>query len=353
MRVVLFGIVLQHALSLRLCMRTASTPKTTREFFQREVARTAFQAAVLTAAVALPSSQAAQARVYFDTDVYGDKELKIATVNKIKQKLRNAILEDAELAPQLLQLSLSDALGFQSSNQEGGPDGSIQFKIGDGKGVGLEKGIAALMKIKKELQRTNTVAFADLCAFGGAEALETAGCGRMIVQVGRFDAKAAGTAVPPELSIDWRAPDANILRTRFENSGLDARDLAVLIGSLGEVKRVVAETLEAKANEGSNEDEDDAEFEAQPFVPTTFGSREAMYGAKMGKGDFGVKYFKDLLSGKDKVGGVYAQLLLDDPKVKTFVQKYAGNEAAFLKDVPEVYLRLTLLGQTSTTRNAS
>ena len=43
---------------------------------------------LLSAATLLPS--VSNAKVYFDTDTYGDKELKIATVNRIKQKLRNA-----------------------------------------------------------------------------------------------------------------------------------------------------------------------------------------------------------------------------------------------------------------------
>jgi hypothetical protein len=34
-------------------------------------------------AAALLSAQSASAKVFFDTDVYGDKELKIATVNKV------------------------------------------------------------------------------------------------------------------------------------------------------------------------------------------------------------------------------------------------------------------------------
>ena len=49
---------------------------------------------ILTASTITASSKQVNAKTYFDTDVYGDKELKIATVNKIKQKLRNAILND-------------------------------------------------------------------------------------------------------------------------------------------------------------------------------------------------------------------------------------------------------------------
>jgi hypothetical protein len=72
-----------------------------------------------TAAVAI-ASKSANAKTYFDTDVYGDKELKIATVNKMKQKLRNAILSNIAVAPYLLKLSINDALGFDVVSSEGG-----------------------------------------------------------------------------------------------------------------------------------------------------------------------------------------------------------------------------------------
>jgi hypothetical protein len=41
-------------------------------------------------AAALFSAQSASAKVFFDTDVYGDKELKIATVNKVLHGYYNA-----------------------------------------------------------------------------------------------------------------------------------------------------------------------------------------------------------------------------------------------------------------------
>ena len=121
----------------------------------------------------------ANAKVFFDTDVYGVKELKIATVNKIKQKLRNAILQDISVAPDLLKLAINDALGYDFSTTSGGPDGSIVYEMDCPENKGLEKALAVVLQIKKDLQRTNTVSLADIVAFGGAEALETVGCGRV------------------------------------------------------------------------------------------------------------------------------------------------------------------------------
>ena len=296
----------------------------------------------------------ANAKVYFDTDTYGDKELKIATVNKMKQKLRNAILADNTLAPDLLRLAINDALTFDAATRDGGPDGSIQFEMTREENKGLEKAAAIIQGIKKELLRTNTVSYSDLVAFGGAEALESAGCGRVIVQVGRFDAKPE-TDKKTGLLVNWGNMNPESTSAAFAFSGLGPREIALLLGALGEITRVVDETqlATAKAN-ASKKVEEDEDFElddAEPFVPTSFGSRDATFGAKMGKADFGVKYLSTLLKSKsdpDALGGC----LVKDDKTKAFVQKYAGSETAFLKDVPEAYLKMTLLGETGTNRNS-
>jgi hypothetical protein len=154
---------------------------TQKVIFSRQLKRTIQSALVLSGAVGALSN--ANAKVYFDTDVYGDKELKIATVNKIKQKIRNAILQDVSVAPDLLKLAINDALGYDTTSEEGGPDGSIIFEMDRPENKGLEKAVALLTGVKKELQRTNTVSFADLVAFGGAEALETVGAGRITGKV--------------------------------------------------------------------------------------------------------------------------------------------------------------------------
>eukprot|EP00607_Mallomonas_marina_P001632 CAMPEP_0182432028 /NCGR_PEP_ID=MMETSP1167-20130531/53435_1 /TAXON_ID=2988 /ORGANISM="Mallomonas Sp, Strain CCMP3275" /LENGTH=323 /DNA_ID=CAMNT_0024619057 /DNA_START=110 /DNA_END=1081 /DNA_ORIENTATION=+ len=286
------------------------------------------------------------ATTYFDTDIYGDKELKIATVNKIKQKLRNAILQDPAVAPSLLKLSISDGLGYDAKTGSGGQDGSIYLEISKENGdKDLETAIKILQGIQKELQRTNRVGFGDLVAFGGAEALESVGCGRVVVQVGRYEVKVPNPEYTP---VKWDEDNLTIsnIKPAFSRSGLNPQQIALLLGALGEVTRVTTEAASIK-----KEEEEDDEFEEQPFVPSTFGSRDAMYGAKVGKADFGSKYLLSLLKGKGPQDAL-SKILLDDPQVKTFVQKYATNEGAFVKDVPEAYLRLTNVGQEFTTRNS-
>jgi len=293
----------------------------------------------------------ASAKTFFDTDVYGDKELKIATVNKIKQKLRNAILTDPTVAPSLLELAINDALGYDIQTENGGQDGSIAFEVPEeGGDENMKKAIKILKSVQKDLQRTNTVGFGDLVAFGGAEALETAGCGRVTVQVGRFDAKSANTGYP-QLSWTDESLAMSTVKPLFQRTGIDPQGIALLLGALGEVKRVVSETLTSKISIENGEESEDEDPLQGGFVPTTFGARDAIYGAKLGKADFGSKYLSSVIKGK---GGqdTLGRVLLEDPQVKVFVQKYASNEGAFLKDVPDAYLRLTLVGQAYTNRNS-
>ena len=164
----------------------------------------------------------------------------IATVNKIKQKLRNAILTDPAIAPPLLELAISDALGYDFKSGSGGQDGSILFEVPDEGAEDLKKAIKTLQSIQKELQRTNTVTFGDLVAFGGAEALESTGCSRVTVQLGRYEIK---TPNPDAKLLPWGALSNGEVKEAFAKSGFDPQRIALLLGALGEVKRVVAETL--------------------------------------------------------------------------------------------------------------
>jgi hypothetical protein len=70
-------------------------------------------AAVSSAAVALAVAPS-EATVYFEIDRYGDKELKLGTVSKIRQAWRNKMLEKPELAPAILSLAITDALGYNA-----------------------------------------------------------------------------------------------------------------------------------------------------------------------------------------------------------------------------------------------
>lgn len=290
-----------------------------------------------------------KATTFFDTDVYGDKELKIATVNKLKQKLRNAILADPSIASGFLKLSVNDALGYNIVNRDGGADGSLLFEMDRDCNKDLASALKVLQTVQKDLQRTNTLSFADVCAFGGSEALESMGCGRVVVQIGRYDSKKANAK---ESAVSWSSPSSDSIVSAFQESGLQVKDALVLLSSIGEVDRVVSATQAASQKKKEDDEDEDDLFEPEPFVPTTFGARDDIFGSKVGKGDFGTVYLTTILKGKAASDDKLAQVILAQANGKAILSKYVGNDLAYRKDVADIYAKLTQIGESYTTRNS-
>lgn len=137
----------------------------------------------------LVGTQDANALVYYDPDRYGDKELKIATVNKLRQNVRDAIVADPSMASQFLKIAVQDALSYNSGTEEGGPDGTIIDVIlaGDKSVEGLKPGATKISEIAKKIKRTTEVTMGDVVEFAGAEAIETCGGPRIPIQLGKID----------------------------------------------------------------------------------------------------------------------------------------------------------------------
>jgi hypothetical protein len=340
--ILLFVALFLSVDSLKLWMD--HSPKNSKQLLQDKLSKfvkfTAFSTVLI-------RSQRASANTFFDVDVYGDKELKIATVNKLKQKLRNAILSDPTIASDLIKIAINDALGFDPITKNGGSDGSILFELDQEENSSLEKAKNLVLQIQNELKRTNTLSFADVCAFAGSEALESVGSGRITVQIGRFDTKEKNKK---QLYVNWKAANPQDSIRAFTASGVDLKDALVLLSAIGEVQRIVTETIATK-NQSSSEDDEDEPFEADPFVPSTFGSREDIFGAKIGKGNFGVGYLIEVLKG-NKIDDLISQVILSQPNAKPILSKYIGNDSVYRKDVAEAYGKLTQIGESYTNRNA-
>lgn len=327
-------------------MSNEFVPKSQKQLLHSNMKRGALSVAVGGLFFNSLSVNAVRATTFFDTDVYGDKELKIATVNKLKQKLRNAILANPTIASSFIKLAINDALGYDVTSRNGGADGSILFEMDLEQNKALEEAKDILKQVQKDLQRTNTLSFADVCAFSGSEALESVGCGRVTVQIGRYDVKeknAKSTVVP------WHKLSGDEVVRAFQGSGLDVRDAIILLSAIGETNRVIEETL---ASTKKSFEDDDEPFEPEPFVPSTFGARDDIFGAKLGKGDFGVTYVSLLLQGKRGVDDAIARSILAQPSAKAILGKYIGNDAVYKKDVSDIYARLTQIGEAYTTRNS-
>ena len=143
----------------------------------------------------------------------------------------------------------------------------------------------------------------------------------------------------------------------FKKSGLSEQEVALLFGALGELRRVVKETLDSqKLNPSDDEDDSPLDPSFEELVPSTFGSRDKTYGAKIGQANFGVNYLVSVTKSSGKTNTVsndnLKSVLLGDPIIKESFKKYASNKLAFITDLKNAYLKLTLLGEAYSTRNS-
>lgn len=109
-------------------------------------------------------------------------------VNKVRQTVRDAILENPKLAPLFLQVAIEDALTYSQETQIGGPNGRIvEHLLENKKDSPLSYAAQQLVEIRAKLRRTTEITMADVVAFAGAEAIETLGGPRIVVQLGKLD----------------------------------------------------------------------------------------------------------------------------------------------------------------------
>ncbi|GMI02984.1 hypothetical protein TrVE_jg9719 [Triparma verrucosa] len=230
----------------------------------------------------------AEAIVYYDPMLYGDAELKVAVINRVRQKVRDAITKDPALGVELFSLGIADSLKYNAKTQEGGGDGSVT-KLVDSAASKFA------VKLSKDLQKSTQITLADVVALASAEAYETFGGLRVRVQIGRVGGDKAATAqnVQAVLSPSW---DASVTQT-FEGAGLGKRDVAALDAVRGGMAEVVKNMQMAKEDEAYVN-----EMGETDFIPkTSFGGASQIFGASLTP--FDDKYLKAAVKGKK---GVFA-----------------------------------------------
>ncbi|KAG5192292.1 heme peroxidase [Tribonema minus] len=322
---------LQPGLQSTACMSAASDR---RDFLA---------ASALALATLVPT--ASEASVYFEIDRYGDKELKLGTVSKIRQAWRNKMLADPSIAPAVLKLAISDALGYNAKTTTGGPDSSVVFEMDRAENKGLEAALKTSLAIRADMKRTSEVSLSDVIAFGGGEAIEATGGPRIVVQLGRYDEKKGANPAEPIPGYSFETPTGGGIKEAFKRAGLGAREAALLLGAVGMVKEITDEAIESKEDE---EEDDLVDSSWEKNLPKSFGGQSEIYGEKIGKGNFDTRYISTILRRERKAPnelGPMDKALLQDQEVKSFLTKYDGNTKAFNADVAEAYSKMTLLGE--------
>lgn len=326
---------------------------------QESISRRNLMTQSFTAALGIASSsfilpsESAEAAVYYDKDRYGDKELRVATVNRIRQNLRNAIVKDPTLSPLFLRLAIQDALTYNDATGDYGPDGSIvQTVLALGTDANkvppssrhlmiLKPAALALVDVQANIQQTTAVTMADLVTFAGAEAIESAGGPRISIQLGKLDSKNSssgkGTGKDPIFpDLSGKGNGATIIDA-FKLAGLTEREVALVYGAFVALDKVVAEYVPVEVEEV----EENEMGEKEVYFPSSFGAPKNIYGNDIGAIDAAI--FTSILQKKtsDDVAGVF-----DDERVMVFAEKYAKKKGVdFFKDFPLAYDKIMSVGR--------
>jgi len=352
-----YGFQRSHSIvSASMCMQTSDFDhENSRSSVSRRSLLQYTVSGLLVGYSALLPTDRARAEVFLDTERYGDKEMKVSAINKVKQNLRNLLSERPELLPSVLALGVHDALGFCTSTLTGGPNGSLKYELDRKYNSAVVESASEIDAIR---ERLSDVSLADHYAFCGAVAMEVVNGPRIVVQLGREDAMQADPLENPNVMDGLlSSASAEQMKSVFERSGLEGARSAVLYhGAYGVLKSLGDKKAEALAKQRAMEGDDDDLFND---ADVTYGRvARKKRGAVLVDSNvatltlagtkFDNAYLKELLAlekaGKLDQLSVRDKTILSDPSMRAEVVKYAANSKLFANDFANMYERMTLLG---------
>lgn len=275
------------------------------------------------------------------------------TYTEVKQNIRNALAERPELLPYFFELTLHDALTFNPGTLEGGPNGSLRFELDRETNKELATANETISSIRA-LQRQD-MSYADTCAFAGAVAIEVTGGPRIVIQLGREDAKTPD----PEWKANFYKPGATAedLKTAFDAAGLNGpRDVVLFHGAIGSLNDIAQNRLAKLKAALISSDDDDEDDLAEDANDVTYGKVQSKRrGAvlvttnvstlTLGGQKFSNAYLNALLKSKNKDQlSQRDRALLDDKEMYAEIQRYAANNNKFTNDVADLFQKISLLG---------
>ena len=302
------------------------------------------QVSVGTAAALFSSSPSpVRALVYVDPNRYGDKELVVGIMNKLRQCVRDVILKDVQLAPLFLELAIQDALTYNTLTQKGGPNGRIvQYLLETKQPASLYSAAQELQAIRGKLQQSTEITMADLVTFAGAEAMESLGGPRIVLQLGKLDDVDVNNKLPMTIHELDNGPETI---QAFQQSGLTERDVTLLFGAMASMEQIVEKQLAMSNTDNHDDDyidEDEEENEmGDPNVEfaTSFGAPSQIYGKQLGRMDDSIYKQEVTLQRSKQATGIWANEIVGE-----WTMRYA--KGGFFKDLPEAYSRLVQVGST-------
>ncbi|KAB2602731.1 L-ascorbate peroxidase 3 [Pyrus ussuriensis x Pyrus communis] len=244
------------------------------------------------------------------TSTLVDKEY-FNEIDKARRHLR-ALIYSRSCAPIMLRLAWHDAGTYDAKSKTGGPNGSIrnEEEYSHGSNNGLKKAIDFCEEVKSKHPR---ITYADLYQLAGVVAVEVTGGPAIDFSPGRKDSK-----ISPK---EGRLPDskrgAPHLREKFYRMGLSDKDIVALSGG---------HTLGRAHPDRSGFD---GPWTKEPL-------------------QFDNSYFVELLNEESE--GLLKlptdAALVEDPEFCKYVDLYAKDKEAFLRDYAESHKKLSELGFT-------
>lgn len=327
--------------------------------------------------------------VYLDPAMYGDQELRVAAVDSLRERVRQAILKNPALAPSFYQLALLDGLSYDFNTKTGGPDGSVvkavlSSKNSDVYTQNLQAACKVLIDAGVALKKYTAITIGDAVAIGGAEAIHTVGGPVMAIQLGRMDVDKK-TPLPNnyiDISIfDGTAPP-KVINAAFKKAGLTEREMTALLGALltletvektrstedwkasmrpkfvepgkmgrmSDYKRLTDEDIAAM------EEDDLIEGDEDVYIVDSFGTKDQAFGNRIASDQISEKTFNKFLTEVNAAGkkgqssapafGWIADVLLDpeNPPTQAWLNKYGSNNLTYLKDLAIALNAVTQLG---------
>ncbi|KAL3928422.1 MAG: hypothetical protein SGARI_005037, partial [Bacillariaceae sp.] len=279
------------------------------------------------------ASAPANAEVFFDPAMYGDQEMRVGTVDTVRERARRAILQKPALAPSFYQLAILDGLSYNAADSKYGPNGGVIYAVLNTKAdnqylENLQGAAQVLIQAEKDLKKKTAVSIADCVAIAGAEAIESIGGPVLPVQLGRLEVDKSKVQISP-LPLDILSGNKSPaeVRNAFKRAGLTEREMTALLGGLltleqvektrttedwkqsvkpkfvergkmgrmSDYKKLTDEDIQAALNDEYEEDPDDGWY-----IADSFGTRDERFGQRIAKDQISEKTFnvflKDLLS---------------------------------------------------------
>jgi len=250
--------------------------------------------------------------------------------DELREKL-TALFKEKECGPIMIRLSWHDAGTYDKESKTGGPRGCQRHEgtgeAAHGANAGLNVARQLLADLKKEYEE---VSHADFWALAGAVAVEAMGGPRVEFRAGRKD---AGVEACVE---DGRLPDAaqgaQHLRDIFYRMGFNDREIVVLSGA-----HSVGRTHEDRSGFKGPWTEEPLKFDNTYFsllLERTWEEEKAPNGNPQ---------FRDKETGKCVM--LPSDLaLIQDEKMKPFVEEFAKDQDLFFKEFATQFQRLQELG---------